>query len=184
MSFRRWAIGGVANCRLFSQASRLGKCLIQISFNAKRKGFLLVHCCTSKAFIGRFHFVAQRSRKLTIMKGQNNVTFFLFNVKFTSMLSLPKAPNSKQKKLPSFFTSKDRRTTSTIKQYCQRGHHHSSLYIGSKLFMPDTMPSFGPRRIYLLLPMFPANSGRNFTSSTSHVRFTAMTLYHMWRHII
>ena len=60
----------------FLRLADWGNVSMQTSFNGKRKGFLLVRCCTSKASIGRFHFVVQRSRTRTIMKGQKNVKFF------------------------------------------------------------------------------------------------------------
>ena len=64
--------------------------MFQTSFNAKRKGFLLVRCCTSKASIGRFHFVVQRSRTRTIMKGQKNVKFFSFKLSLNRCFRFPK----------------------------------------------------------------------------------------------
>ena len=220
--------------------------MFQTSFNGKRKGFLLVRRCTSKASTGRFHFVVQRSRTRTIMKGPKKCeVFFSFKLSLYRWFCFPKnqiqnkrnyqvlSPTGEpqynegprdwqtlfaitrfryievlfhvfcyywgndnrslywglymevQRLYRGSTVKKDRGTNGTIKQYCQRDLtgmlHHSSLYIGSKRFMPDTMPSFGPRRINCFLPMFPPNGERNFTPSI-YVRFTAGTLYHLWSH--
>ena len=65
--------------------------MFQTSFNGKRKGFLLVRCCTSKASTGRFHFVVQRSRTRTIMKGPKKCeVFFSFKLSLYRWFCFPK----------------------------------------------------------------------------------------------